>query len=151
MAAFDNIQYIDSASINVLSATGSFSGPHTGSQFGTSSWATNARTGSNGAFAWASIWYNGTTVTSTTYNCKITRGAIGSFNVAFVNAAASNQYAVIADGVTGSAGLATITASLISPVFLRTNGFTMSVQKWLAATQPVADFTSASVAVFSFF
>lgn len=175
MAALDNIQYIDSASINVLTATGSFNGPHTGSfsgphtgsfsgsfsgslsgiitgsLFGTSSWATNTRTGSNGAFAWASIWYNGAALTSTTYNCAITRSAIGTFAVSFVNSAANNQYAVVTNGITGSGGLPTVTASMISPVFLRTNGFTMSVQKTTASALVPADFTSASFAVFSFF
>jgi len=165
-AGFANTTALASFAISSSFASSSLSasflnGPHTGSVFGTSSnavsasysvtssYTKNATTSSQGCFAWAWMCYNGSNMTSSTYNCTITRSSAASYAVSFVNAGTNANYAVTTTGFSGSAATV-ITASFLSPINLRTNGFTMSVYKMQNTGSVTSDFTTASFHVFSF-
>jgi hypothetical protein len=207
MATIENIQYIDSASITVLIATGSLTGSLSGtstnslsssvalppttasyyfdlsfgftgiqptyvstsstytpstnqisgsllgitaSHFGTSSVAVYATTASQGAKAWASIYVaSAASISSASYNCNVTRSALGIYFVSFIHPATSVPYAALFDGFSGST--LTATASQGNCYSYTTNGFTMSVFKINGTTTNfVSDFTTGSIVVYSY-
>lgn len=162
MALIDNIQYIDSASIQVatLEYASTKSGSFTGSLFGTSSFATTASyvssasfatttiTSSQGTKAWGYFSFNGTTLVTSTYGCSVTRAAVGSYNVLFSQVAPTSLYSVQCSGHSGSVD-ASATGSIGWAYKQATTGFTMSFVKMTVLTR-LADVTTASFVVLSY-
>lgn len=152
----DNIQYIDSASIQVatLEYIATKSGSITASLFGTASnavstsFSTTAITSSQGTKAWGYFSFNGTTLVSSVYGCAVTRATVGSYNVLFSQPTPTSLYSVQCTGHSGSVD-ASATGSIGWSYKHATTGFTMSFAKMTVLTT-LADVTTASFAVFSY-
>ena len=116
----------------------------TASLYGTSSWAKNAVTSSQGAFAWGKMTYTGSTTLCSAYNCSASRTTMGVYPITFNNSATIGNYAVITNAFTGSIP----TMSFAVPVSQSTTGFTL--QFYNSSSVSITDFTSASFIVFSY-
>lgn len=143
----DNIQYLDSASIQIASLEYASinSGSLTASLLGT---ASNAITASQGTRVWGYFSYNGTTLVSNLYGCSMSRGAVGSYNVLFSQPVPSSLYCVQCTGHSGSID-ASATGSLGWSLKHSTTGFTMSFVK-VTVPGVLADITTGSFAVHSY-
>ena len=115
---------------------------------GTSSWASNAVTSSQGSKAWGNIiCIGGTKFTSSTYGCSVNRLNTGLWGVIFNSASPSTLYSVCINAFSGSASTPTASVSYASGQTV--NSFTMSFAN---VTTPItyADFATASFNVHSY-
>jgi uncharacterized membrane protein len=95
----------------------------------------------------------GSNITASTYNCSISRTSIGLYPVAFVNNAATSNYAVIVNAASGS-GVQSTSSLQCAVTGKATTGFSIYTTNISVVgaldTQALIDASTGSFVVFSY-